>query len=135
MGVESHRVDMAVFPIWRRPTDAIFLSKICFYRRAWRLVAGRSLGVFCLRRGGPTGSECDRVGVRGGGARSASVSSADDDEDFGLWVLCGGVFLAQAAEGTDRGCWLSGVGSREPTRFPDDLGFSEAAAAGAARAI
>src|ERR1017187_1493269 len=73
--------------------------------------------------------------VRGGRAGSATVSSADDEQDSDLWVLCGRVFLAPDAEEVERGCGVSGVGSGEPTGFPNDLGLSQAASGGAARVI
>src|SRR6202047_3626376 len=63
-----------------------------------RLAARRPLGVFRFRRGRPTGPECDRVGIRRRGTRSTSVPSADDDQDFALWLLCGSVFLAPDRE-------------------------------------
>src|ERR1017187_2978455 len=93
------------------------------------------LAYFVSRRGGATGSERNRVGLRGGRAGSAPVPSADDDQDFDLWLLCRGVFLAPDAEEVERGCRFSGVGSGERTGFPNDLGFSEAASEGAARVI
>src|SRR5438445_1662102 len=99
------------------------------------LAAGRSLGVFRLRRGGSTGSEGDRVGLRRGRSWSTSVSSADDDQDFDLRLLCWGVFVAAAAEGVGGGCGLWGVSGGERTGSPDDLGFSQAAFEGAARVI
>ena len=46
---------------------------------------------------------------------------ADDDQDFDLWLLCRGVFLAPDAEEVERGCGFSGVGSGEPTGFPERL--------------
>ena len=44
-------------------------------------------------------------------------------------------FLAADTEETERGYRVSGVGSGEPTGFPNDLGLSEAASGGAARVI
>ena len=66
------------------------------------------------------------------GARSATVPSADDDQDFDLWLLRWGVFLAADAKEGDRGCGISGVGSWERIGFPNDLGLSQAASGGAA---
>src|SRR5882762_9366168 len=77
--------------------------------------------------GGATGSECNRVGIRGRRTRSTTVPSADDGQDLDVWVLCGSVFLAADTEETEGGYRVSGVGSGEPTGFPNDLGVSEAA--------
>src|SRR5215471_7128927 len=77
------------------------------------LVAGESLSAFCLGRGRSAGFECDRVGVREGRARTASLSSADDDQDSAVWLLCRGIFLASDAEEIGGRCGLPDAGGRE----------------------
>ena len=43
-----------------------------------------------------------------GGA--TAVSSADDGEVAGIWILHRAIFVAKDREGDIRGCWVSGVG-------------------------
>src|SRR6266404_2749206 len=58
---------------------------------------------------------------------ATAVSSAHDDQDPALRVLRGSVFVAQDPEAIGGRRSLSRVGGRESTRFPNHLGFSEAA--------
>src|ERR1700694_1159102 len=99
------------------------------------MVAGEPLGLFRVGRGGETGSVGDRVGLCRGRPGPAAVPSADDDEDSGLWLLRGGIFLAPDPEAFGGRRRFSGVGGGEPAGLPHHIGFSEASSEGAGRAI
>ena len=63
------------------------------------------------------------------------VSSADDDQDPGLWVLRGSIFVAQDPEAIGGGRSFSSVGSGEPAGLPHHFGFPEASSEGAGRDV
>src|SRR5450631_1411314 len=82
------------------------------------MVAGEPLGLFRVGRGGPTGSVGDRVGLCRGRPGPAAVPSADDDEDSGLCLLRGGIFLAPDPEASGGRRRFLGVGCGEPAGLP-----------------
>src|SRR5258708_31714315 len=63
------------------------------------------------------------------------VSPADDDEDPGVRLLRGSVFLPADSEASGGRRGFPGTGSGESTGFPDDIGISETSFESAGRTV
>src|SRR5258707_13679487 len=62
------------------------------------MAAGESPGLLCVGCGGSVGPLCDRSVIRRGRSRPTTVSPAHDDEDPGVRLLRGSVFLPADSE-------------------------------------
>ncbi len=66
---------------------------------------------------------------------AASLPSADDDQDPGLWLLRGSIFVAQDPEALGGGRGVSSIGGGKSSGLPHHFGFSKASFEGAGRVV
>src|SRR5260370_5619814 len=99
------------------------------------MAAGESPGLLCVGCGGSVGPLCDRSVIRRGRSRPTTVSPAHDDEDPGVRLLRGSVFLPADSEASGGRRGFPGTGSGESTGFPDDIGISETSFESAGRTV
>src|SRR6266481_672385 len=63
------------------------------------------------------------------------IESVYDEEDFGVWLLRGSVFLSPDSEAPGGRCGFPRVSRRQSAGFPDHIGFSETSFESAGRTV
>src|ERR1700730_7161154 len=66
---------------------------------------------------------------------ATTVSPANDDQDSGVWLLRGSVFLSPDSEAPGGRCGFPRIGRRQSARFPHHIGFSETSFESAGRTV